>query len=306
MKSIILALFATCATAIYAADISSSANGSSASLPRGAEKVVRLFEGKAPGSESWTHSERENRQNAWNTPIVFNVADPSLTVFKPEANKANGTAVIVCPGGAFFALSIDSEGNDVARWLVEKGVTCFVLRYRLVECKTDDPTRELMTRGPLDPIVAPIVKLAMADGLAAMRHVREHAQDYGVKSDRIGIIGFSAGGAVAGSVVMNYTAETRPNFAAPIYLAYSWTIKDKGVPADAPPLFVLAASDDQLGLAPQSVQIYQDWLAAKKPAELHLYSKGGHGFGMRRQNLPSDRWIQLFADWLDAQGLMKP
>lgn len=268
-------------------------------------QVVRLYEGKAPGSESWTHSEKESAQNLWNTRVVFNVADPTLTVFKPDPAKANGTAVVICPGGAFFALSIDSEGNDVARWLVEKGVTCFVLKYRLVECKTDDPTREVGTRGPLDQVVAPIVPLAMADGLAAIGHVRKNAAQYGVKPDRIGIIGFSAGGTVTSSVAMNYTKDTRPDFAAPIYLAYSWTIKEKGVPADAPPLFVLASTDDQLQLAPHSVQIYQDWVKAGKPAELHLYSKGGHGFGMRKQNLPSDRWIQLFADWLDVQGLMK-
>jgi acetyl esterase/lipase len=135
--------------------------------------------------------------------------------------------------------------------------------------------------------------------------VRKQAKEYGVNPDRIGIIGFSAGGTVAASVAFNYTAESRPNFAAPIYLAYNWTLKEKGVPTDAPPMFILGATDDPLGLAPQSVALYQDWTAARKTAELHLYSKGGHGFGMRKQNLPSDHWIQLFADWLDVQGLLK-
>lgn len=268
------------------------------------DQVIRLYDGKAPGSENWTHSEKYNDKNLWNTPVVFNVADPTLTVFKPDPAKANGTAVVICPGGAFFALSIDSEGNDVARWLVEKGVTCFVLKYRLVECKTDDPTREVGTVGPLDPVVAPIVKLAMADGLAAIGYIRENARELGVNPNRIGIIGFSAGGTVAASVAYNYAPETRPNFVAPIYLAYNWTIKGNGVPQDAPPMFVLAATDDPLGLGPQSVAIYQDWVNAGKPTELHLYSQGGHGFGMRKQNLPSDRWIQLFADWLEVQGLM--
>jgi acetyl esterase/lipase len=213
--------------------------------------------------------------------------------------------VVICPGGAFFALSIDSEGFDVARWLNTKGVTCFVLKYRLVECKTDDPTRELMTRGKLDDIVAPVVKLAMADGNAAVGYVRKHAKEYGVNPDRIGIMGFSAGGTVTASVAYNYSPDTRPNFVAPIYLAYNWTIKAGGVPADAPPMFVLAATDDPLGLGPHSVDIYKDWTAAKKPAELHLYSKGGHGFGMRKQNLPTDHWIERFADWLEVQGLLK-
>ncbi|HKS36920.1 MAG TPA: alpha/beta hydrolase, partial [Verrucomicrobiae bacterium] len=120
------------------------------------EKVIRLYEGPAPGSENWKQDEKENRTNAWQTRVVYNVANPTLTVFPADSAKANGTAVVICPGGAFFALSIDSEGFDVARWLNAKGVTCFVLKYRLVECKTDDPTRELMTRGRLDDIVAPV------------------------------------------------------------------------------------------------------------------------------------------------------
>jgi acetyl esterase/lipase len=269
------------------------------------EQVIRLYDGPAPGSEDWKQTEQENRTNLWQTRVVFNVANPTLTVFKPEPGKANGTAVVICPGGAFFALSIDSEGFDVAHWLTAKGVTCFVLKYRLVECKTDDPTHELMDRGPLDQVVAPVVKLALADGLVAIGYVRKHSSEYGVNLERIGILGFSAGGTLAVSVAMNYTTETRPNFVVPIYPAYNWAIKGSGVPPDAPPAFILAASDDPLGLAPQSVTIYQDWIAAGKPAELHLYSKGGHGFGMRQQHLPSDHWIERFADWLDVQGLLK-
>ena len=110
---------------------------------------------------------------------------------------------------------------------------------------------------------------------------------------------------MAMSAALNYTAETRPNFVAAIYAAYNWAIKGSGVPADAPPAFVLAASDDPLGLAPQSVTIYQDWIAAGKSAELHLYSKGGHGFGMKLQHQPSDQWIERVADWLEVRGLMK-
>lgn len=267
-------------------------------------EVVRLHPGSAPGSEHWTHSEKVSLINQWQTRVVFNVVHPTLTVFRPV--KTNGAAVVICPGGAFFGLSIDSEGHQVARWLADRGVTCFVLKYRLVECKTEDPTRELMTRGNLDDIVAPVVKLAMADGRDAIGHVRKHAKAYGVKPDRIGILGFSAGGTVAASVACNYTPETRPDFVAPIYLEYQWTLKSNGVPADAPPIFILAATDDPLGLAPHSVSIYQDWVAAKKSAELHLYAEGGHGFGMRTQNMPSDRWMERFADWLEASGFLAP
>ena len=267
-------------------------------------KVVRLYDGPAPGSESWTHTEKEGRSERGSV-RAWNVVNPTLTVFPADPTNANGTAVVICPGGAFFQLSMNSEGSDVARWLNTKGVTGFVLKYRLVEAKTEDPMREAFTRGHLGPIVAPIVPLAMADGLAAIKHVRKHARDYGVNPQRIGIMGFSAGGTVASSVAYNYTAESRPDFVAPIYLAYGWTIKTNGVPADAPPMFILAATDDQLKLASHSVDLYRDWTAAKKTAELHMFAKGGHGFGMKKQDLPTDRWIERFADWLDMQGLLK-
>jgi acetyl esterase/lipase len=268
------------------------------------ERTVPLYDSPAPGSETWTWEEKENDHNQWQTRVVFNVAKPTLTVMLPVPAIATGTAVVICPGGGFYALSIDSEGLDVARWLTAKGIACFVLKYRLVECKTDDPTREIMTAGSkLDEIVAPVVKLATADGRAAVGYVRKHAKDYGVNPDRIGIMGFSAGGTVTASVAYNYTPETRPSFAAPIYLQYEWAIKG-AVPDDAPPMFILAATDDPLGLASHSVAVYNDWTKAKKSAELHLLSKGGHGFGMRKQNLPSDHWIERFAEWLGVQGLL--
>jgi acetyl esterase/lipase len=265
------------------------------------DRVIRLYDGPAPGSEHWKQSEQENNHNQWQTRVVYNVADPTLTVLLPEPEKAIGTGIVICPGGAFHALSIDSEGLDVARWLKDRGVACFVLKYRLVECQTQDPTQEIMTKTSLEKSVMPVVPLALADGLAAVGHVRRHANEYAVRPDRIGILGFSAGGTVAAAVAYNYQSENRPDFVAPIYLAYSW-VPRKAVPADAPPMFILGATDDPLGLAPQSVALYRDWTAAGKSAELVLYAKGGHGFGMRKQNLPSDRWIERFAEWLGAQG----
>ncbi len=268
------------------------------------ETTIPLYRGTAPGSESWTHREQENRNQLWQTRVVFNVAQPTLTVFTPDPAKVNGTAVVICPGGGYHALSIDSEGFAVANRLIDVGVTCFVLKYRLVPCKTDDPATEMNQKGAqMAADVQPIIPLAMADGQAAIAYVRTHAAAYGINPAHIGIMGFSAGGTVTGSVMYNYTAESKPNFAAPIYLQYEWVPK-AGVPTDAPPLFILAATDDPLGLAPHSVTLYNDWTAAGKSAELHLYATGGHGFGMRTQNLPSDRWIELFIDWLGVQGLL--
>jgi acetyl esterase/lipase len=273
-----------------------------------AQQVIKLYPGAPPGSEQWTHQEKEYYSDIWRTQVVTNVTQPTLTVFKPAAGTANGTAVVVCPGGGFHALSINSEGVDVAKWLAERGVTAFVLKYRLVPTG-EDGVKEVMAkmanRQGLDTANVKVIPLAVADGLAAVTYVRKHASEFGVDPARVGIMGFSAGGTVTAGVAFNYKAESRPDFIAPVYL-YLGALKDSAVPNDAPPLFALAATDDQLGLAPDSVNIYNKWTAAKKPAELHLYSKGGHGFGMRQQNLPSDRWIERFGDWLAVQGLLKP
>ena len=268
-------------------------------------ETLRLYPGIAPGSEDWSLSEAESTSNLWDTRIIYNVTDPTLSVFLPDPTLANGTSVIICPGGAFHALSIDSEGIDVARALTKRGITCFVLKYRLVQCQSSDPTRDVARQRNLAAVVAPVVDLAMADGLAAVSWVRKNAAEYSLNPSRIGMLGFSAGGTVTASVAFNYQDNSRPDFIAPIYLAYSWANKGSGVPRDAPPLFALAASDDPLDLAPESVEIYQDWISAGHSAELHLYSTGGHGFGMRRQNLPSDRWIERFTDWMVVRGLLE-
>jgi acetyl esterase/lipase len=124
-----------------------------------------------------------------------------------------------------------------------------------------------------------------------------------VSPQRVGIIGFSAGGTVSTSVGFQYSSENRPAFVGAIY-TYMGAVKAANVPSDAPPLFVAAATNDQL--APDSVKLYSQWIAAGKPAEIHIYSKGGHGFGMRKQNLPSDQWIERFGEWLNVQGFLKP
>ena len=274
-----------------------------------AQQVIRLYSGKAPGSESWNWAQQEKDHNAFNTRVVYNVVDPTLMVYRPDPATANGTAVVICPGGGFHTLSIDSEGIDVAKYLAAKGVTAFVLSYRLVHSLTEDPVAELMSsmgdQKKLDAQNASVVPLAIADGQKAMAYIREHAGEFGANPTRIGIMGFSAGGTVAAGVGFSYTAPDRPAFLAPIY-AYTGALSNTKVPIDAPPLFVAAATNDQLGLAPHSVKLYSDWLAAGKDAELHMYAKGGHGFGMRKQNLPTDSWIDRFGEWLGLQGFLTP
>jgi acetyl esterase/lipase len=267
--------------------------------------VIPLYPGKAPGSESWTWKEKEMYSEIWQTQVVYNVSEPTLTVYMPPPATANGTAVIIAPGGGFQALSINSEGIDVARWLNAKGVTTFVLKYRLNHTSADDPVKEMMAadRKKRDENNAKLIPMAIADGREAVKYVRTHAAEFGIDPKRIGLMGFSAGGTVAAGTAYTYTSESRPDFVAPVY-AYTGTLKESVVPSDAPPIYLVAATDDQLGLAPHSIELYNKWIAAGKPAELHMYAKGGHGFGMRRQNLPSDTWIDRFGDWLEAEGLL--
>ena len=255
-------------------------------------------------SETPMYSEREVFHAGLQTPIVFNVARPTLEVVLPEGGVVGGRAVVICPGGGFHLLAIQHEGTDVASRLAARGVACFILRYRLVQCFTDDPGAEFNTRWQagresLDAFLAPTVRMAMADGLAAVRHVRANAATWGVDPARVGIMGFSAGGAVTASVALNYDADSRPAFAAPIYLPYDMVPGCVSVPADAPPLFLCAAADDSLGLAPDSVYMYQDWIGAGRMAELHMYARGDHGFGMRKLGLPVDGWIERFTEWME-------
>ena len=278
-------------------------------LPLGeAQEVIQLYEGKAPGSEDWTWSEATNTQNLFNTEVVYNVVQPSLTAYLPPYYLATGTAVIVAPGGAFHTLSINSEGVDVAKWLNSKGIAAFVLKYRVVRSHTDDPVKELMDKmgdlKKMDEETAPIVPLAMADGLAAVKYVREHAKELEVDPGKIGFMGFSAGGTLAMSVVYNSTEENRPNFMAPMY-AYEPSIIGNTLPAAKTPIFVAVAGDDQLDMVPYSMNIYQKWFEGGHSAELHIFEKGGHGFGMRKQNLPTDKWTDRFWDWLKLHGYNK-
>ena len=272
-----------------------------------AQDVIPLPTSTGPNSTRENYPEKEYFSKIWNTEVVANVTKPSLTVFKPSPELRNGTALVICPGGGFMALSINSEGNDVAKYLAAKGVTAFVLKYRLAhtgEDATQEFTALVADRQKFHETVGKVIPLADADGLAAVTYVRQHASEWGVSPDRVGIIGFSAGGAVTADVAFHYLPEGRPAFVAPIY-AGGEDFKDATVPADAPPMFIAAATDDSLGLVPTSILLYEKWMGAHKSAELHIYAKGGHGFGMRKQNLPTDHWIDRFADWLEFQGWLK-
>jgi acetyl esterase/lipase len=272
-----------------------------------AQDVIPLYPATPAGSTQESYPEKEYFSKVWNTEVVANVTKPTLTVFKPSPELRNGTGLVICPGGGFMALSITSEGTDVAKYMAARGVTAFVLKYRIAHTG-EDATQEFTDIYPdkqkFHDLVGKVIPLAIDDGLAAVTYVRQHAAEWGVSPDRVGIIGFSAGGRVTTGVAFRYSPEGRPAFVAPIY-AGGEISKDMPVPADAPPMFLAAATDDQLGLAPVSIALYQRWTEAHKSAELHMYAKGGHGFGMRKHDLPTDHWIERFTDWLELQGWLK-
>lgn len=272
-----------------------------------APQVVPIWPGPAPGSDDWTQKESESVIPGTSIKIVQNVTRPTLTVFLPDPANSTGTAVIICPGGAFHFLNIEDEGTKVAKWLNARGVAAFVLKYRLT-VTGDDVFKQIQAlivdRSKYDEIVKQLDPLVTADGQQAVHVVRQNARKWNVSPDRIGLLGFSAGGYLVIRVATNHDAESRPNFLGAIYAAVPSAIS---VPSDAPALFDLGADDD--GLVPpvkNEIPLYAAWKAAGKPAELHIYSKGGHGFGVRKQNLPVDGWLDLFGEWLGVQGLLKP
>jgi len=280
------------------------------------QNIVHLYEGKAPGSEDWNYSETEFSNPGTNTKMLRNVVDPTIEVFMPEKSNVPGTAVLICPGGGNVWLSYESEGTAVADWLAKKGVTAFVLKYRLNKTPEDPKefeefwknfgsrmkTSEAVVKNsseskPADPPVAAIKNYGMEDGLRAMQYLHDHAGNYSINPDKIGIMGFSAGAGITMHVILNCTADNMPDFAAPIYGGW---LRGEEVPTNAPPLFILGAADDPV--ASGSPDLYKAWRAAGLSAELHIYSKGGHGFGMDQRGLPVNKWIERFNEWLKASG----
>jgi acetyl esterase/lipase len=278
-----------------------------------AQQVIPLYNGDAPGSESWTQKEIEYKSQRGEA-YVRNVAHPSFTVFPAERGVANGAGIIIAPGGGFRFLSWDNEGTKVAKWLNARGVTAFVLKYRVAETPVDQAEfdRQMAEMfGPNRRATPPPQSrnrsgntraLAVADGKQAMKLVRERAAEWGVDPNRIGLMGFSAGAILTTGVLTDYDASSRPNFAAPIY---GTSVDPAKIPADAPPIFIACAEDDPLLPSTNSADLFSAWKKAGRVAELHIYSKGGHGFGMHQQGLPVDHWIERYAEWLESQGLLK-
>ena len=292
---------------------------------QGQTNAIKLYSGAAPGSEKWTQKEIWYPFGKANTKAVRNVVEPTITAYLPSPDTATGTGVIVAPGGAFRMLVYEGEGSLIAEWLQRHGVAAFVLKYRIADSGTEEEyakqrAAQAAAKAAPPAAAAPgavnrggtqgnnasaqnqIRAMGAADGLRAIEVVRQHAAEWHVDPAKVGIMGFSAGGYVAVQAGIDHTAANRPAFVAAIY-ACCESATDFKIPEDAPPFFFLHASNDPVSAS--SPSLFLAFKAANKSAELHTYAAGGHGFATSKQGLPSDTWIERYADWMRSLKLMK-
>jgi endo-1,4-beta-xylanase len=262
---------------------------------------IRLWPGGAPGSEKEAATEVSEFSENSTLPKRFTVVHyPSMYVFLPPKEKANGAAMVVAPGGGHSQLVIDKEGWEIADWLNRNGIAAFVLKYRLARAPGSHYT---------------VAGEALADSARAMRTVRSRAAEWGVDPGRIGFIGFSAGGELAALIETRFDAgnpaaadpidraSSRPDFAAAIYPGFK--PGSITVPKDAPPTFLMCTDEDRSHVV-TTVNLYLDLEKQGVPSEMHIYASGAHGVGMRPSALPVATWPDRLRDWMLDRKLIKP
>lgn len=248
----------------------------------------------------------------WGDPMARNISTATLTPFLPEPGKANGAAVIVAPGGGFRWLSMGNEGWEVAQALADQGIAAFVLKYRLqptpesLEAFSDSMNRTFAAatntsssdQGATPPS-PPRWDLTnqLEDAEAAYAMILERADEWGVDISRLGMIGFSAGAGLTMHSTLN-SKSMKLAFIGPIYGGMG----PVEVPANAPPMFNVIATDDFLFRG--QFGVVESWFNAGRPVEFHLYQNGGHGFGLGNPNRTSNRWFDAFIHWLDVNGFL--
>ncbi|HWB27256.1 MAG TPA: alpha/beta hydrolase [Chitinophagaceae bacterium] len=268
-------------------------------------KVIPLYSNTPPGSEGWMQKEREMIFPGSSITLVQNVVNPTLRVFVPPKEKANGTAIVLEPGGGWETIVEGLEGMPVADSLNAHGITVFMLRYRLLKTidnflYTSDKKSGLDPKTRLQDYDTKLKQLDLDDAKAAMKYVRAHAAEYNIQPNKIGFMGFSAGAFNTTVLATEYDSASRPDFVVPVYGA----IENPVVPGDAPPLFIVHAADDKVVSPERSLHFYEAWLKAGKQAEIHIFSEGGHGFGVTRKGVRTDNWIALFFEWLQSEKII--
>jgi acetyl esterase/lipase len=280
-----------------------------------AQQITPLYSGAIPNSKADASVKEKSEINADSVWLLSNVVEPTLTVFLPDKGKANGTAVVICPGGGYWVVAAGHEGNDVAMEFASVGITAFVLKYRLPD-----------SRIQMNPEIAPL-----QDAQRAIQLVRERAKEWNINPQQVGIMGFSAGGHLASTAGTKFNqlvienknkTNLRPDFMILIYpvISSDTSIAHKGsfekllgakastkklleyssekqVTSQTPSTFLVHASDDDGVSSLNSVVFYEALLKNKVAAELHIYQRGGHGFGMKNKST-TDAWMDRLKNWM--------
>jgi acetyl esterase/lipase len=230
-----------------------------------------------------------------------NISKPEMDIYRAKGNSITDKAMIICPGGGLFFSAYEKEGVKLAKKLSLNGITSIVLKYRTYPRKGSviDWTKTIWDKPQMAIDSAKIIlPYSSKDAMAAIEVMRINSAKYNINPNKIGLMGFSAGGAVTMETAYNSTKKNQPNFIAPIY-PWMDIVEKQEVPNNKPPAFITCANNDEFKKIPaSSVQIYRDWIEADAKVELHMFSEGGHGFGMNELNSPVDKWSQLLIDWI--------
>ena len=279
------------------------------------QSMKRLAKPAEPGSiQLYGGSTSDTQTEIWQEVVteaadletwVRNVTDPTLTPFLPARTKANGAAVLVIPGGGWQFVSISNEGWPIAQSLANLGVAAFVLKYRVQDTPDNEAAfeaalaerfDELINHSSPTPEMLTGMELVRADARMALQRIRKNAAQWGIDPTRVGILGFSAG---AMSTLAD-APDAMPNFIAAIYGSMSSVTP----PPNPPPMFAALSSDDPL-FGKQGFGLIESWQKAGGSVECHIYSGGGHGFGLQRKGTTSDLWFDQYIAWMKAEGFLE-